>query len=88
MLLAAAHVKRYASCHLSIRCLGAWNMTSESDKEPQARTPNAGIGLAVGVAIGVALGAAFDQLALGLALGAAFGAVIDVISHMRYRNRQ
>jgi len=63
-------------------------MTLESDKNPQTRKPHAGTWLAVGAAVGVALGAAFDQLALGLALGAAFGAVIDVISHMRYKNRQ
>lgn len=63
-------------------------MTSEPDKRPQTRKPNAGTWLAVGAGVGVALGAAFDQLALGLALGAAFGAAMDVISHMRYKKRQ
>jgi len=63
-------------------------MTLESDINPQPRKPHAGTWLAVGAAVGVALGAAFDQLARGLALGAAFGAVIDVVSHLRYKNRQ
>ncbi len=62
-------------------------MTSESDKKPQTRKPHAGTWLAVGAGVGLAFGAASDQLALSLALGAAFGAVIDVISHMRYKNR-
>jgi hypothetical protein len=63
-------------------------MTSESDKKPQARKSHAGTGIGVGAAVGVALGAAFDQLALGIALGVACGAAIDVISHVRYKNRQ
>ena len=63
-------------------------MTLEPDKKTQSRKPHAGTWLVVGAAVGVALGVAFDQLALGLALGAAFGGVIDVISHMRSKNRQ
>jgi hypothetical protein len=72
----------------STRCLGAWNMTLETDKRPQTRKPNTGTGLAVGAGVGVALGAAFGQLALALALGTAFGAMIDIVSHMKYRHRQ
>lgn len=60
-------------------------MTSESDKNPQAKKPPTGTGIAIGAALGVAFGALYDQLALGLALGAAFGAAVDVVSHMRHK---
>jgi uncharacterized membrane protein len=63
-------------------------MTSRSDEELRATKPRAGTWLAVGAAAGVAFGAAVDQLALGLAIGGAIGAVLDVISHLRFRNRQ
>jgi F0F1-type ATP synthase membrane subunit c/vacuolar-type H+-ATPase subunit K len=59
-------------------------MENRSDKKPKVPT---GTGIALGAGLGVAFGSLYGQLALGLALGVAFGAALDIVSHVRHKNK-
>jgi hypothetical protein len=75
---------KFLALYWGTTACGSSAMPDQSDKKRNVPT---GTGIALGTSLGVAFGALYGQLAFGLALGVAFGAAIDVVSHVRHKNK-